>query len=876
MASPCDMGSGYTFQTPIVGRRVEIDRIEKGLTGRRPLALIITGNPGSGKTRLLMEAGRIAGKHNVQVVVPVLASQELSRTPLQALASAWGSAGFRIPATAADAVAEIARLHRRTPLMISVDDAHLLDNTSAAVIAQLMHLGACHVAVACPNNQDCSAELLRTYQSDNIDRIFLSVLEEHDTATLCHKWLGAPLHFTTLLSLMETARGNLTALHRMLVSAQEAGMLVKDGSVWTVAPDSMDNASFTKGVARTICPELKGLSKDEMMALESLSILRAAPRELARQLADETVWEELEERALIRVSYEEGRHLLEFTDPLLHATTRAKILPLRRRHILCRILRAISEAPVAFDPIQVMLWNVELRRGVDLNTLLGNARRAWWAGDWRAAQALAQAAWNQQPGPETGLFYLQLLAHHGKHRDADELLQPLRSTPHAHHILFRAEVARNSVKDNFSHDSDSALASSLAVSTPASLRLVDKALKLLMEGECRVVWDAVRPLLKDGTDPEQVAMAGSIALVALLRMGRPRDCLNMAPRLEWAVRNLSDHHVPMYDALNIPVLLAYARAQCSDSTGFQQLHALIRQAAAVRNEILASRAGCMLARLRFTEGRIQEAYRLFAGSGPDGDLLIMRQLARSGELMSAAHQGDPVLYNASVSRIDTFLSAGSTSADLELARSVVAFNSGNKKEAIGVLGKIAAFAANVGAYGELADVVHMFARQGRAELSASYFKFAAEVQGDLDKTRFDFSAAVAKSTPGHVETCAERFEELAAPLYAAEAWAVAYKIHKKNGDQKRAAGVARNVTRARQEYDGVITFLLRDVQDGQHLTNREHEIASLAASGLASQEIAEKLFISVRTVDNHLHRIYRKLGISRRRELRSLFLENPG
>jgi DNA-binding CsgD family transcriptional regulator len=51
------------------------------------------------------------------------------------------------------------------------------------------------------------------------------------------------------------------------------------------------------------------------------------------------------------------------------------------------------------------------------------------------------------------------------------------------------------------------------------------------------------------------------------------------------------------------------------------------------------------------------------------------------------------------------------------------------------------------------------------------------------------------------------------------------------------------------------------------LTNREREIALLAADGLPSRVIAERLYLSVRTVDNHLARIYTKLGVTGRSQL---------
>ncbi|MET7718566.1 LuxR C-terminal-related transcriptional regulator [Streptomyces sp. NPDC005407] len=51
------------------------------------------------------------------------------------------------------------------------------------------------------------------------------------------------------------------------------------------------------------------------------------------------------------------------------------------------------------------------------------------------------------------------------------------------------------------------------------------------------------------------------------------------------------------------------------------------------------------------------------------------------------------------------------------------------------------------------------------------------------------------------------------------------------------------------------------------LTTREREIAELAAAGKRSREIADQLFVSTRTVETHLSRIYRKLGISSRMAL---------
>jgi DNA-binding NarL/FixJ family response regulator len=55
-----------------------------------------------------------------------------------------------------------------------------------------------------------------------------------------------------------------------------------------------------------------------------------------------------------------------------------------------------------------------------------------------------------------------------------------------------------------------------------------------------------------------------------------------------------------------------------------------------------------------------------------------------------------------------------------------------------------------------------------------------------------------------------------------------------------------------------------DRQVGPALSPREREIATLAAAGWSNQAIADELFLSVRTVGNHLQGVYAKLGIKAR------------
>jgi DNA-binding NarL/FixJ family response regulator len=52
------------------------------------------------------------------------------------------------------------------------------------------------------------------------------------------------------------------------------------------------------------------------------------------------------------------------------------------------------------------------------------------------------------------------------------------------------------------------------------------------------------------------------------------------------------------------------------------------------------------------------------------------------------------------------------------------------------------------------------------------------------------------------------------------------------------------------------------------LTPQELQIAQMAADGLSNREIGHRLYLSHRTVGSHLYRIFPKLGVSARSELR--------
>ena len=168
---------------------------------------------------------------------------------------------------------------------------------------------------------------------------------------------------------------------------------------------------------------------------------------------------------------------------------------------------------------------------------------------------------------------------------------------------------------------------------------------------------------------------------------------------------------------------------------------------------------------------------------------------------------------------------------------------------------------------------------GAAELAERIATSASGMEGDyIDMVRL-LSAALgaldggAPSVSDRSLALPEQFEAAGAAasrighhVIAAEAFDHAAGLYVMSGLPREAAAAAR----VRDEHLAVCGLgrtpsgvTARSVL----LSGRELEIAKLAADGASNREIAEKLVLSVRTVETHLQRVFAKVGVRRRSDL---------
>jgi DNA-binding NarL/FixJ family response regulator len=92
-----------------------------------------------------------------------------------------------------------------------------------------------------------------------------------------------------------------------------------------------------------------------------------------------------------------------------------------------------------------------------------------------------------------------------------------------------------------------------------------------------------------------------------------------------------------------------------------------------------------------------------------------------------------------------------------------------------------------------------------------------------------------------------------------------------------AMGIRNFAERTRRELLATgATVHKRNIESRDELTTQEAQIARLARDGLSNTEIGAQLFLSSRTVEWHLGKVFTKLGISSRRQLRRAVADDSG
>ena len=281
-----------------------------------------------------------------------------------------------------------------------------------------------------------------------------------------------------------------------------------------------------------------------------------------------------------------------------------------------------------------------------------------------------------------------------------------------------------------------------------------------------------------------------------------------------------------------------------------------------------------LGRVATLQGRVATARRYYAeaaGLAQASHFAGPRRVALSGLALAHAMLGDADAAAQALAERAAGPAFGFRGPEQQLADAWTAIASQRPAEAAQRLREAAEQSASTGHRTAESWLLHDLIRTSGQDTSARLRDLADACDSPLVSARARHGAAARAHDARELAAAAGDFAALGAMLLAAEAAAGAAEAFSRAGDRRAATAALRRSIELAAACEGAVTpglFRAATVDAAAApLSSREREIAMLAAAGIASKDIAERLYLSVRTVNNHLQHAYTKLGVSSRADL---------
>jgi len=178
------------------------------------------------------------------------------------------------------------------------------------------------------------------------------------------------------------------------------------------------------------------------------------------------------------------------------------------------------------------------------------------------------------------------------------------------------------------------------------------------------------------------------------------------------------------------------------------------------------------------------------------------------------------------------------------------------------------------ASGYLASAVFLAVRVVETDLksgrAAPVIEQGLRSQSPVVRALTRYMSAMASGDLSELPVIVSDLREHCGPLDATQAMVTWALLLRCQGDIDGYLAKAADAWTESTRIDGPCPGLFQRLIDEVDLTKREVNVARLAGDGLSAQEIADKVGAAPRTVEAHLHSVYRKTGVTSREQLRGL------
>lgn len=853
----------------LLDRPAEYRAVQTTLTNGDTGGVVLVGAAGVGKTTL----ARLVTSALSDPVHWVACTASAQAIPLGAFAPWIAAPVSRDPLALLHSARE--NLLGRPDTVIGVDDAHLLDTLSATLVHQIAVDRGARIVITVRSGEPVPDAITSLWKDGYLERIELAPFTRQQCTELVEAVLGGALEELSADVMWESSGGNPLFLRNLVEGAVEANTLSAADGVWQLRGPT----AVPSGLVALLDERLSRVRAPVPAVLETLAVYEPLDIDILSELVGVDAVDAAEATGLVRITRQQGAVDVRFSHPLLGEVVRRRVGTAAARVRCRRLVDTLRNRDLSTPAHRIRLAQlcVDGDRPLDIALLLDAAKDAVALSNLPLGERLARCAGERGGGLRAAELLARALLWQGSGRQADEILarfdpdglDPLELVQWG---VLRASLLFWSLGD-VEHARELVQLLRERVEYPA-LRLTVEAAAAAMavhENQIAAGIEAAERVLADPDSPRQAVDFAAFALgLAMPVAGRGADFAPIATRIR-AQRKSTDGIIRVMvgygDVLALTTVGDFdgAEQHAQEYREFSSAGQFVGWAIArIGVGVVATYRGRFWAAITAFE---QALAALNAETSLPWKLPARLLLVRAYAAVGRVEQAEQVLADADEH-------SGPHLALHEpqrlIARAWLAAAGHCPHGAVEAARKAADLAHRAGQYALEAEALHHATRFGDRTLATRLAAVASRVQGRPAALYARHAAALASSDACALTAVSHEFETAGLLLAAADAAAQTVPIYNRAGQRLLSARAAARAGALAAQCDGASTPALTAATNPLPITEREREIAALIRRGLSNRAIAERLCVSVRTVEGHIYRACIKLDATHREQLADL------
>ena len=297
---------------PLAGRGEEMRLIEAALSDADASGVVISGSAGVGKSRIGREAlaGAAARGCEVRWVVGTSCGRGI---PLGALASWPGLVGDDSLQLVCGVIDSLTAASSAGPVVVGVDDPHLLDDLSMFVLDQVVQRGVAKVLLTLRDDEPIPIAVQELWKLGEFERVDLEPLSPDETTALLSAALDGSVDPHTARTLWQLTQGNILYLRHIVEQAVADGHLAQQNGYWQWVGEPV----LPHGLVELVETRMGALPDAVGAVVDALAIGEPIELSTLRRIVDPDAVEEADVRGLIRLDDLDERIEVRLAHPLV-------------------------------------------------------------------------------------------------------------------------------------------------------------------------------------------------------------------------------------------------------------------------------------------------------------------------------------------------------------------------------------------------------------------------------------------------------------------------------------------------------------------------------------------------------------------------------